>query len=146
MKKDRNGFTLIEMLVVITIVIALGITIGVSMNKLSQNTKNANNESIIKEILVATQTYCKLSSSNCSNDIQLSTLISSGTLDEDIFTKNNPAKSGNVKFNGTDIVKLIINTSTKEEDFVYTCNENHKYKLSTIDNCTKNGKCSWGEC
>lgn len=146
MKKNRNGFTLIEMLVVITIVIALGITIGVSMNKLSQNTKNANNESIIKEILVAAQTYCKLSNSNCSDDIELSTLISSGTLDENILTKNNPAKNGNVKFNDeNDTVKLVIDANTKEEDFVYTCNI-YEYKLSTIDNCTKNGKCSWGEC
>lgn len=145
MKKNRNGFTLIEMLVVITIVITLGITIGVSMNKLSQNTKNANNESIIKEILVAAQTYCKLSNSNCSDDIKLSTLISSGTLDENIFTKNNPAKNGNVKFNENDTVKLFIDANTKEEDFVYTCNI-YEYKLSTIDNCTKNGKCSWGEC
>ena len=145
MKKNRNGFTLIEMLVVITIVIALGITIGVSMNKLSQNTKDANNESIIKEILVAAQTYCKLSNSNCSGAIKLSILISSGTLDEDILTKNNPAKNGNVKFNENDTVKLFIDANTKEEDFVYTCNI-YEYKLSTIDNCTKNGKCSWGEC
>ena len=146
MKKNRNGFTLIEMLVVITIVIALGITIGVSMNKLSQNTKDANNESIIKEILVAAQTYCKLSNSNCSGAIELSTLISSGTLDEDILTKNNPVKNGNVNFNAeNDTVKLVIDANTKEEDFVYTCNI-YEYKLSTIDNCTKNGKCSWGEC
>ena len=144
MKKNKKGFTLIEILVCIAIIAVMGIAIGIGTNKLSQNTKNTNNEKILKEILSAGNTYCQLGYYYCSNDYKITfdNLISAGVLDEKILDKVNPTINGNTKFSADNFVKISIVDG--ERDIIYESGSNI-YKLSTIDNCTKNKECSWGE-
>lgn len=144
MKRNKKGFTLIEILVCIAIIAVMGIAIGIGTNKLSQNTKNTNNEKILKEILSAGNTYCQLGYYYCSNDdkITFDNLISAGVLDEKILDKVNPTINGNTKFSADNFVKISIVDG--ERDIIYESGSNI-YKLSTIDNCTKNKECSWGE-
>ena len=108
MKKNKKGFTLIEILVCIAIIAVMGIAIGIGTNKLSQNTKNTNNEKILKEILSAGNTYCQLGYYYCSNDdkITFDNLISAGVLDEKILDKVNPTINGNTKFSADNFVKI----------------------------------------
>lgn len=144
--KNKNGFTLVEILVCIAIIAVMGIAIGVSTNKMSKNTKNTNNENLLKEILSAGNTYCQLSAkkSECIDGatVTFDNLISAGVLDEKILDKVNPTINSNVKFSTDNFVKISI--ADGERDIIYESGSN-KYKLSTIDNCTKNGDCSWGE-
>ena len=144
MKRNKKGFTLIEILVCIAIIAVMGIAIGIGTNKLSQNTKNTNNEKILKEILSAGNTYCQLGYYYCSNDdkITFDNLISAGVLDEKILDKVNPTINGNTKFSADNFVKISIVDG--ERDIIYESGSNI-YKLSTIDNCTKNKECRWGE-
>ena len=146
MKRNKKGFTLIEILVCIAIIAVMGIAIGIGTNKLSQNTKNTNNEKILKEILSAGNTYCQLSTkkSECiaGANVTFDNLISAGVLDEKILDKVNPTKNGNEKFSKEDVIIIIIDDG--ERDIIYEFGSNI-YKLSTIDNCTKNNACSWGE-
>ena len=144
MKRNKKGFTLIEILVCIAIIAVMGIAIGIGTNKLSQNTKNTNNEKILKEILSAGNTYCQLGYYYCSNDAEITfdNLISAGVLDEKILDKVNPTINGNTKFSADNFVKISIVDG--ERDIIYESGSNI-YKLSTIDNCTKNGDCKWGE-
>ena len=122
------------------------------MTKLSQNTKDNNNETLMKEVLSSAQAYCMLASkkNKCTNgaNITIKTLVENGNLDEKIYDKVNPAKKNNVKFLESDVVKITIDSS-KFKDYYYECSSK-KYKLSTIDNCTnsKNAseKCEWGVC
>lgn len=144
--KNKNGFTLVEILVCIAIIAVMGIAIGVSTNKMSKNTKNTNNENLLKEILSAGNTYCQLSTkkSECIDGatVTFDNLISAGVLDEKILDKVNPTINGNVKFSANNFVSISIVGG--ERDIIYI-SESNIYKLSTIDNCTKNGDCSWGE-
>lgn len=152
MKENKKGFTLVELIAVLAIISVLGVTVGLSMTKLSQNTIDNNNETLMKEVLSSAQAYCMLASkkSECTNgaNITIKTIVENGNLDEKIYDKVNPAKKNNVKFLESDVVKITIDSS-KFKDYYYECSSK-KYKLSTIDNCTnsKNAseKCKWGVC
>ncbi len=152
MKKNKKGFTLVELITVLAIISVLGVTVGFSMIKINQSTKDSNNETVMKKILSSAQAYCMLSSNKerCKNgtSIELSELVENGNLDEKVYKTKNPAKeNNNDNFIAEDKVFVTVNSGVKE--FSYSCGR-VKYNLSTIDNCTnsKNAseKCEWGVC
>ena len=124
--KEKMGFTLIEMLVCIGIIAALGVVIGLSATKVLSDTQKNDNREIMQEIFDAAHIYYELSTGHCATSgysacpIAISEIISKGLLDEEILEKENPMHTSyHQNFLGTDTVSIIINAyKEKEAEYV----------------------------
>lgn len=146
MKKDNKGFTLIEMLVCIGIIAALGVVIGLSATTVINNTKYAKNESTMKDLFTAASVYielsenatlkdsCKSNSTGCT--VSLSDLTDKGLVDKFIYDERDPLLISGNKFNGTTSFTVIWTSDVKDVSY---CG----IKLSTIESTPKD---KWGSC
>ncbi|MBE6149044.1 MAG: type II secretion system protein [Firmicutes bacterium] len=120
MKNKKNGFTLIEMLVCIGIIAALGVVIGLNATKVLGDAQKDDNKEVMQELFESAMLYSELSTSHCnfpaalSCTVSLNNLISTGLLDETFVKKNNPLFE-NQKFSGTDSIIITKNASTKKK-------------------------------
>ena len=113
MKKieNKNGFTLIEMLVVLAIIGVLSLIIGFSATTLTGNASKNRDKEVVREILNAASSYAELTSS-CSSgcNVTLDQLVNKGLIDKNITQKNNPVYKDIVKYDGTDKVSITRST------------------------------------
>ena len=145
--KDKDGFTLIEMLVCIGIIATLGIAIGVSSVNMSKNSTIKRNKEYLREILEAAEVYSNMSSFSCSlttdfNDcsISLGTLISNGLLDNNITNIVNPLTNSNTKFNS--YFKVYIAKKDYQIQAGIKCKNSIYVTLSSLDDFEDWGTCS----
>lgn len=87
----KNGFTLIEILVVIVLLAAVSVTVGINMNNMFNKEKDKNYNSFIAQIEDAACVYAE------TNNIKVNAVVSTSELiNEGLINKNlkNP-KTGN---------------------------------------------------
>lgn len=83
---NKKGFTLVELLATITILILMSVIIGVNITSILKSTENNQKDFDKKQIEKAACVYVDsdslCSEHNCDNNVTIEALIKSGLLDE----------------------------------------------------------------
>jgi len=146
MKNRKNGFTLIEMLVCIAIIAALGVIVGLSANTILSNARKSDYQEIMTNVFDAAKIYVELSTTTCNLDsgtecnVTIADLINKGLLDKNFLEKNNPMYV-NRKFNSVDEVRVFKYLGIKDAEIVCITNSSYKLKASKVEDYN-----FWGEC
>ncbi len=134
MKKNRKGFTLIELIVVIAIVAALGLAATFGLKNVMDKNKANIHKNDLRDILTSSKTYIavkKMSDSSERRSFTVGDVVKSGYLDDKIYKKlnvltcSNFTKDTTVYYKTENGIRIVELTDT---DGNY-CN------LDNIDNC-----------
>ena len=130
---NNKGFTLIEMLVVIAIILALSVSAGLSADFSLKKAQKNEYKDIMWEVFKAADVYSELSTFTCTTlstgcNVRIIKLIQAGLLDENISKKDIPIYSESKKFNIKDnsygtvlVIKKVNGVKTIELKCVGTC-------------------------
>lgn len=91
---NKNGFTLIEILVVIVLLAAVSVTVGVSMQGTQERQKNKEIENYKETIANAACVYAEIHDISTDSTVTLETLIKDGLLKKDLV---NPKSNNTVE-------------------------------------------------
>jgi prepilin-type N-terminal cleavage/methylation domain-containing protein len=150
--KNNKGFTLIEMLVVIAIILALSVSAGLSADFSLKKAQKNEYKDIMWEVFKAADVYSELSShescltsSGCN--ARIDGLVAEGLLDENIYKKNIPIYTENKKFVAATVlvVKKVDGVKTIQLKCSGTCTDTSC--TITMDNLSEYHKGNrWGNC
>lgn len=146
MKNKKNGFTLIEMLVCIGIIAALGVIIGLSANTVIGKARKNDNKDLMTLIFDSAKVYVELTTSLCNINnvstcnVTLKNLVDAGLLDQGYYNKENPVRDGDT-FSETDVI--VVKKSNGVKEATYKCSSNPTYDINTTNVDTYD---YWGEC
>lgn len=93
----NKGFTLIELIITITLVAIISLSVGVSVSGMLSRQKEKDAEELKKTIEEAACVYSEIEDSTATS-VSLKTLIESGLLDKDL---NNPITKEDLNENST---------------------------------------------
>lgn len=110
----KNGFTLIEVLVVIVLLAAISVTVGVSMGDISQRNKEKEIDNYKTKIEDAACLYAELNNITNKKTIPISTLLDEGYLRKDMI---NPESKKPITDEGTKKVTITFNNNEKKCEF-----------------------------
>lgn len=80
----RNGFTLIEILIVIVLLAAISVTVGVSMQGAQERQKEKEIEKYNESIASSACVYAEIHNITTNNTVKLEKLIEEGLLKKDL--------------------------------------------------------------
>lgn len=123
--KNNKGFTLVEMLVVIVLVVALSASAGLSADFSLKQTRKRGYKDTYFDLFKAVDFYSELSSFSCSTistgcEVEISDLIASGLIDNSILETINPIYEKNeVYFNNTS--KFTVTKKNGQKAIQFKC-------------------------
>ncbi len=152
--KNNKGFTLIEMLVVIAIILALSVSAGLSADFSLKKAQKNEYKDIMWEVFKAADVYSELSShescltsSGCN--ARIDGLVAEGLLDENIYKKNIPIYTTNRKFAAATVlvVKKVDGVKTIQLKCVSAVDSTKAECIVTMDTLNAYHKSDyWGKC
>lgn len=144
MKDNKNGFTLIELIVCIGIIAALGIVVGLNSNDVVDKATISKNESVYEELFDAASVYAELSSNRtiCSSrcNVTIQRLIDAGLLEKTILETKNPIYSGDIHFMNNNRLYIQFNSGVKIVEFRCPSDSEKNITSENINDY------EWGKC
>ena len=150
--KNNKGFTLIEMLVVIAIILALSVSAGLSADFSLRKAQKNEYKDRMWEVFKAADIYSELSDFRCANltlgcEIRIIDLINKGLIDENITKKTIPIYEEDKKFTNDTI--LIVKKPDAVKNVILKCEgtctaEACNISLETLNEYHKYDR--WGKC
>lgn len=146
--RNKRGFTLIEMLVVIAVIAALSVAIGVSSSQMMASSTENNYEETYKEIIKNAKIYVEIDNNhkltnNTSTSFTLNDLIVKGLQDEKILKTQNPALAADMNFNTAMPIKVQMSSNGQKTVYITagTCTiSSDKSSSNYVE------KIEWGTC
>lgn len=147
--KNRKGFTLIEMLVCIAIVAALGVAIGLSAKNMFKNSKYSEYKNTMKEVLNSANVYLDLQDvkeNECnifevsSCNVTIKQLVEKGLLDKEIYTKRIPIYANEVLFQESTVITVTREGGIKKASMsceIYTVDSDNYNNFEYWETCGK---------
>ena len=140
MKKNRKGFTLVELIVCIAIVAALTLAATLGLQKVLKGNKVSTYKNDLKDIAASTKTYLavkKIPDSSTIITINLEDVIEAGFVSDDIYNKTNGLLCTNFSSN-TKISYRTVNGIRK----IYLKDKSNKdCDIDEIDKCNIQEDC-----
>ena len=107
----KNGFTLIEILVVIVLLAAVSVTIGVNMSEMAERQKEKEIKEYKETIENAACVYAEMKGINNGMEVKVSVLINEGLVNKNL---KNPETELNVSSDGDRIVEITWTNNEKK--------------------------------
>ena len=144
--KKKNGYTLIELLIVVAVIGSLTVIIGINSNNLTNNANKNKYRQTYRDLFKAAAVYSELTSSYtiCKNgcDVTINNLIEKGLVDENILSENNPLFKNTI-FKEGDIITVSFKDGKKQLEYKSITNSNCKITEEKLEEKEFD---SWGEC
>ena len=106
----KNGFTLIEILVVIALLAAVSVTVGVNMSGMNERQKEKQIKEYEKTLENAACVYAETNNITKNSEVTVSSLINAGLISK---TLKNPETNENVSNDGNKVI--LINWENNEK-------------------------------
>ncbi len=134
MKKNKKGFTLVELIICIAIVAALTLAATLGLQKVLRGNKVSTYKNDLVDIASSTRTYLavkKMTESSSVTRIYLEDVITEGYISDDIYNKINGLLCTNFASN-TEVFYQSIDGTRR----IYLKNADGTYcNIDDIDNC-----------
>ena len=92
MKKNKKGFTLVELIICLAIVAALTLAATLGLQKVLKANKVSTYKNDLKEVADSARQYLvfkKIPDSSSENSIRLSSIVGAGLISDDFYKKTN---------------------------------------------------------
>lgn len=140
MKKNRKGFTLVELIVTIAIIAALTLAATLGLQKVLKGNKVSTYKNDILDIAASTKTYLavkKIPDSSTIITINLEDVIKAGYVSDEIYDKTNGLLCDNFKSN----TKISYNTVNGIRKIYLKDKSNDYCDIDEIDKCNIQEDC-----
>lgn len=111
----KNGFTLIEILVVIVLLAAVSVTVGVSMNGISERNEEKEYNNYIEKIENAACLYAEVNNITSDTTVTIKRLLSESFLRNDLV---NPKENKKITEYQDNIVNISYVNNEKKCEFL----------------------------
>ena len=140
MKKNRKGFTLVELIICIAIVAAITLAATLGLQKVLKGNKVSTYKNDIRDIAASTKTYLsvkRIPDSASVKSVYLDDVVKAGYISDDFYDKTNGLLCTNFSAN-TEVFYQTVDGIRK----IYLKNDNGTYcDIDNIDNCTIQEDC-----